>query len=186
MKKKSVKPLDRPARSLFTLMRAHRDAENRREQHRQSMRNCWPDWEGPRVEDSVHGRCQVGECCVHSLTHGQTLYHYMAPCIIESISDDGNTIIAVIDYPADSHCAADNGQRLRLDITEVWPPTAELWAMRHAEDLAEAREQGIRCECGSLEIASKFSGSFTCQPCIDAEKTRREEALKPKRKKKKP
>jgi hypothetical protein len=154
-------------------------------QHLDSMRCCWPDWEGPRVEDSVHGRCSVHTCICHSITHNDTRYHYMAPCIIESISEDGNTIIAVVNYEPDSHCADMNGERLRLDITEVWPPTDELWELRHAEDLAEAKAAGTRCKCGG-EIASKYGGTFVCQPCQDARQKELDEAIKPKRKKKKP
>ncbi len=98
------------------------------------MSCCWSEWHGPRVEESVHGRCSVHTCIAYNLTHGENRYHYMAPCRIESISEDGNTIIAVVDYPTEgvTHagiiaCARNyNGERLRLDITEVWAPVADL------------------------------------------------------------
>ena len=98
------------------------------------MRCFWPDWQGPRVEDSVHGLCSVHNCIVFNLTHNENRYHYMAPCRIESVSEDGLTVTAVIDYGPDSVCSHYNGERLRLDITEVWPPVARLIAMRHQQD----------------------------------------------------
>lgn len=178
-------------RSLFAIIKDRR----RIEQHLRSMRLAWPEWEGPRVEDSIHGRCEVHSCICRSLTHGDERYHYMAPVKITEVRPDGS-VIGFIDYipdPSDpdqtqgvNMCARQyNGEVVLLEPEDIWAPVTDLWALRHANALAQAKQDGTRCECGSLEIASKFSGRFTCQPCIDAEKARREEALKPKRKPKK-
>jgi hypothetical protein len=164
--KKPVKPLD-PPRSLY---RIRREANKRKEhvaRHIASMRCCWPEWEGPKVEDSVHGRCSINECGIH----------YMAECRIESVSEDGETITVVIDYkrnpydPDDSQgvnmCARnDNGTRLTLDITEIWPPTRDLWELHYAEDCAERNAAGQRCHCGGL-LAGIFSGKYLCQTHYD-------------------
>ncbi len=99
--------------------------------HVESMRCCWPEWEGPRVEDSVHGHCQVHSLTAHSLKYGDRRYHYMAHCRIESISKDGQTIIAIVGYPEDRPDLAHlNGDRLQLDLSEVWPPVHLLRALR--------------------------------------------------------
>jgi hypothetical protein len=98
-------------------------ADARITRHIESMRCCWPYWQGPRVEDSIHGRCSVHDTMAENLTTGRNQYHYMAPCRIESVSPDGMEIIGVIDYAPGSTCAWMNGQRLRLPITNVWPVT---------------------------------------------------------------
>jgi hypothetical protein len=173
-------------KSLFEKLRETRRRKDRVRSHIQSMRCCWPEWEGPRVEDSVHGLCSVHSCCVHSITHGETRYHYMAPCVIESISEDGETIIAVIQYDesAPEHCRDDNGEKLRLDITEVWAPTATLWTMYHAAQVAEAIEQGITCQCGGIP-AHAYGGGFECAACHTARLTPPEKPKKPAKKSKK-
>jgi len=101
-----------------------------------SMRCCWPDWEGPRVEDSVHGRCSVGACIVHSETHGESRYFYMAPCRILEVDENLEWVRAVIDYPEGSAewVMHHNGTIVKMDITEVWPPTNDLWALRDARE----------------------------------------------------
>ena len=99
-------------------------------EHIATMRMCWEEWQGPVVEDSIHGRVSVHTCIVHSLTHGQPRYHYMAPCRLVEIEPDGLHYIAVVDYAPDSHCAHLNGERLRLHITELWPPYREIIALR--------------------------------------------------------
>lgn len=184
-KKKAAKP---PSNSLF-------ERRKRIARFREHRRLCWPEWEGPRVEDSVHGRCEVNPCCCFSITHNTVTYHYQAPVKITEVRPDGS-VIGFIDYipdPTDpdqtqgvNMCARNhNGEVVLLQPDEIWPPTDDLWALIDAEELAEAKAAATPCACGSLEIASKFSGRFTCQPCIDAEKARREEALKPRRKNKK-
>ena len=58
----------------------------------------------------------------------------MAPCRIESVSPDGLTIIASVEYDRPCSCAdLYNGERLRLDLTEVWPPVWLLSAQRHEQ-----------------------------------------------------
>jgi hypothetical protein len=165
------------------------------QRHIESMRLCWPEWEGPRVEDSVHGRCSVHPCCCFSITQNTVTYHSSAPVKITEIRPDGS-VIGFIDYIPDpddpdqsqgvNMCARNyNGEVVLLQPDEIWPPVTDLWAMHYAEELAEAKEQGTRCECGG-EIVSKYGGIFRCKPCIDALKAANLEAIKPKRKKKKP
>ena len=105
-------------------------------EHRESMKVCWPEWSGPAAGGSgASGFCEVHTCGVHSLTHGGSRYHYMAPCRIESVSPDGQTIIVVVEYDRPGW-AQDryNGERLRLDITEVWPPVWLLAARRRRRE----------------------------------------------------
>jgi hypothetical protein len=113
-----------------------------REQNEKSMRCCWPEWEGPKVEDSIHGLCSVGQCCVFSETHNSTRYHYCAPCRIIEVTD--THVRAVINYPdsAPPHCVEMNGEILRLDRWQVWPPVDELLKLRHEE---ERREAEVAC-----------------------------------------
>ena len=112
---------------------AERDA-GRVADHITFMRCCWPDWHGPKVDPGIDGLCSVHECIVFNLTHNENRYHYMAPCRIESVSQDGLTVTAVIDYGPDSVCSHYNGERLRLDITAVWPPVAHLIALHRQQD----------------------------------------------------
>lgn len=110
-------------------------ANHRIERHIESMRCCWPEWHGPVVSNDIHGRCSVGIPCVFSEKYGEIRYHYCAPCKIIEVSEDGTTIRAAIDYrDYPEHVAAlaaiHNNTVLRLHITEVWPPVAELIANR--------------------------------------------------------
>ena len=103
--------------------------------HRETMKMCWPEWDGPAANGSGTSRfCEVHACCVHSLTHNDTRYHYTAPCRIESVSPDGLTVVAVVEYDRTGWTQDRyNGERLRLDITEVWPPVRLLLAARSRE-----------------------------------------------------
>ena len=75
--------------------------------------------------------CEVDTPDTFSLTHGERRYHYMAPCRVESVSADGLTIIAVVEYTNPGWCRDRyNGERLRLDFTEAGPPA------RHASSRA--------------------------------------------------
>lgn len=110
------------------------ERERRLREHRESMKCCWPEWDGPVANG--HGTsafCEVGDLLAYSLTHGQRRYHYTAPCRIESVSADGLTIIGVVEYSASSPCSHHNGERLRLDITEVWPPVFLLSEQRRKQ-----------------------------------------------------
>lgn len=79
------------------------------------MRCCWPEWDGPKVGYY----CQVHTCVVYNVTHGETRYHYMAPC--QLIKEEGYWL-ARIEY-ASGHCAElYNGEILRLELTDIWPP----------------------------------------------------------------
>lgn len=109
--------------------------DRRREQvsqHLKNMRSGWREWPGP----AVGGLIEVDSITAYSLTHGEERYYYCAPCRIVAIEDKGETFIAEIEYDEDSprHCRNQNGTRLRLDITEIWPPTRELWKARHARE----------------------------------------------------
>ncbi len=100
--------------------------------HRRILACCWPEW-----TPAVGGRCGVGLPLVHSLTHNQRRYHYMAPCLIREIRDDGETFIVEVAYPPGTANDCDkryNGEMLRLDITEIWAPVSEL---NEARDAAE-------------------------------------------------
>jgi hypothetical protein len=103
--------------------RAKRTLEDRRERIeyvKDGWRVCWPEWEGPRVG----GWCEVSSCCAFSITRGKECYHYGAPCEILEISPDGETLIVEVQFPPEVvHCSHYNGERLRLDITQVWAPT---------------------------------------------------------------
>ena len=98
------------------------DRRQRVADHLHSLAICWPQWDGPKVG----GRCEVHGCVVHSLTHNALRYHFLAPCIILEISEDRETIIAQVDYRPGSTCEHHNGERLRLDITDVWAPVSIL------------------------------------------------------------
>lgn len=123
---------DLPFIAELAATQAAANTEARITRHLESLACCWPEWKGPRVEHSIHGRCSVGSTICRNLTFGDDRYHYMAPCRIESISPDGRTITAVVEYESGSFCEWMNGQRLQLDITEVWAPVAHLTALRHA------------------------------------------------------
>ena len=107
--------------------------------HREHLAVCWPEWRGPVANGpGTSGFCEVNTLDAFSLTHGERRYHYMAPCRIESVSPDGLTIMAIIEYQRPCPCAdLYNGERLRLDLTEVWPPVWLLSARRR-ELLIEA------------------------------------------------
>jgi len=103
------------------------------DQHLQSLRTCWPEWEGPRVG----GWCSVNSTCAFSVTHGELRYHYCAPCRL-LFQIDQWTWLAVIVYTGDTHCRCYTGELLRLDITDIWAPTDKLWAAYYAAQKKEA------------------------------------------------
>ncbi len=111
------------------------ERERRLAEHREHLALCWSDWRGPVANGpGTSGFCEVNTPDAFSLTHGERRYHYMAPCRIESVSPDGLTIIAVVEYHRPCPCAdLYNGERLRLDLTEVWPPVWLLSAQRHEQ-----------------------------------------------------
>ena len=117
--------------------------QQRIEEHRSSMKFCWPEWTGPLANGpGTSGFCEVHSLTVHSLTHGEHRYHYMAACRIESISLDGLTLIVVVEYDESVWCRdLYNGEKLRLDITDVWPPCRMLRAGRHERELAATDAQ---------------------------------------------
>jgi hypothetical protein len=95
--------------------------------HMESIRLCWPEWDGPKVG----ARCQVHQPVAFNITHGQKMYHAGAPCVLEA--QDGDYWIARIEYAEGSQCAKlYNGQRLRLGIYDIWPPVYELREAREA------------------------------------------------------
>jgi hypothetical protein len=96
--------------------------------HVQSMRLCWPEWDGPKVG----ARCQVNQPVVFNITHGAKRYHAGASCVLEA--QDGEHWIARVDYAEGSKCAKlYNGERLRLGIYDIWPPVYELIEARRAQ-----------------------------------------------------
>ena len=116
------------------------EREHRLAEHREHLALCWSEWRGPVANGpdtsgpDTSGFCEVNTLDAFSLTHGERRYHYMAPCRIESVSPDGLTIIAVVEYPRPCPCAdLYNGERLRLDLTEVWSPVSLLSAQRHEQ-----------------------------------------------------
>lgn len=109
------------------------ERERRIRAHRDQLATVWPEWVGPVAGGfGPSGFCEVDTLDAFSLTHRERRYHYMAPCRVESVSADGLTIIAVVEYTNPGWCRDRyNGERLRLDFTEVGPPRAML---RHERD----------------------------------------------------
>lgn len=105
-------------------------------EHLRTMRMCWPEWNGPRLSDGIDGRISVHNSCVQSETHGETRYHYMAPCKIIEIGPRFSWLRVAVDYDDDApeHCRDDNGEILHLDFDEIWPPTEELWTIRNRNE----------------------------------------------------
>lgn len=99
------------------------DLSNEIKKHWEIMRLCWDEWNGPKVDpDSIDGYCQVHHITAYSITHGENRYHYMAPCRIDSVSEDMMELEVTVDYEEGSTCEHCNGERLKLHILEVWPP----------------------------------------------------------------
>lgn len=104
---------------------------------------CW-HW-----KPEVGGRAEV-ETWAKNLTTGEE-QHYCAgaECRIESISDDGETFILVIDYlPGNPReCRGLNGTRLQVDICELWAPVHFL----HPQVVA-CRESRAQHSDGSWDV----------------------------------
>jgi hypothetical protein len=101
------------------------------QEHRASMRICWPDW-----DQNLSPGAQV-ECgtCVATRVDGTVLYAYTAPCKIIEVTDEDETFIVEMDYSEESlktspWLGQQNGTRLRLDICELWVPVRILQAAR--------------------------------------------------------
>ena len=111
------------------------ERERRIHEHRDHLAKVWSEWAGPVAGGpGPSAFCEVDTPDAFNLTHGQRRYHYMAPCRVESVSGDGLTVIAVIEYTNPGWCRdLYNGQRLRLDYLEVGPPRAMIWAERHEQ-----------------------------------------------------
>ena len=92
--------------------------------HVRAMRACWPEWHGPRVQAGANGRCQVHGNRVWNETLSQWADHHGAWCRIIWVSDSHEEINVIIDYGPHEAVQAlpDEGQVLRLHITQVWPP----------------------------------------------------------------
>ncbi len=114
------------------------ERERRIHEHRDHLAIIWPEWAGPVAgEPGPSGFCEVDSLDAFSLTHGERRYHYMAPCRVESVSADGLTIFAVVEYTNPGWCRDRyNGERLRLDFTEVGPPRAMLRTGRDEQQRA--------------------------------------------------
>lgn len=91
------------------------------EENLRSMRACWPEWDGPKVGM----RCEVRSTVVHDLTDNDLAYHYCAPVVLEE--HDGEYWIARVDYDKDCWAAkVYNGRKLRLRMSDIWPPVHDL------------------------------------------------------------
>ena len=130
------------------------ERERRLAQHREHLALCWSDWQGPVANGAgTSGFCEVNTLDAFSLTHGERRYHYMAPCRIESVSPDGLTIIAVVEYQRPCPCAdLYNGERLRLDLTEVWPPVSLLSAQRHEQQTSATTSTAAPQPLGTVPL----------------------------------
>lgn len=150
--------------------------DNGREENIKSCRICWPEWNGPKVHspdmpnDQIDGYCEVGQCIVYSITHGEPRYHYCAPCKIIEVHQDH--VVAVVDYdtesdhPGTSGCAKTyNGEKLRIDLWEIWPPTARIRAWR--DKLCDfCRGAGRSClTCGEPEGECSHDAIVCCSRC---------------------
>jgi hypothetical protein len=161
------------------IMRGGPDANNAL-----SMRCSWPDWEGPKVTaDDDPDPAGYASCgmIVESLTHGDTRNHYCAPIKITEVDHRG-TVTGVICYTGDTHCKAMNGEIVRMKLRDLWVPVDRLWAVRHAEEIAEGLEAGATCGCGSLELAHVYGGGFECAPCRIKRMEELTKSLKPEKK----
>ena len=109
------------------------EGSNQFKEHLRTMRMCWPEWHGPKICDGVDGRISVHSTVVSNETHGATGFHYMEPCRIIEIGPRFKWIRAVIDFDSDApeHCRDSNGEILKLDFDEIWPPTDDLWEIRN-------------------------------------------------------
>ena len=96
--------------------------------------HCWPEWEGP----ILNGDCQVEAFAVWSVTHRRNAVYYCALVRILEISNDGLLFDVEINYAEDSICRWMNGERLRLDLTDIWPPVDRLYAARLAGKVPRA------------------------------------------------
>ena len=104
------------------------------QEHRKSMRICWPDW-----DQNLSPGAQV-ECgtCIATRVDGTVLYAYTAPCKIIEVTDENETFVVEIDYSEQSLKASpwlgqQNGTRLRLDICELWVPVRILQDAREKQ-----------------------------------------------------
>lgn len=84
------------------------------------VRLCWPQWEGPRISDDVHGYISVGGCIVYNESHQRHSFHYTEICkVIEITSQHIRAVIAMGEH---SVIANKNGQVLCLKHHEIWAP----------------------------------------------------------------
>ena len=116
------------------------ERERRIRAHRDHLATVWPEWAGPVAGGpGPSSFCEVESLDAFSLTHGERRYHYVASCRVESVSADGLTVIAVVEYTNPGWCRDRyNGERLRLDFIEVGPPRAMIRAERDARDQGAA------------------------------------------------
>ena len=128
--------VDQPG--LFDAIEADEADRRRLEAHRQQLRACWPEWEGPRVG----GLCEVAQPVVRT-EDGQTTYAYSEQCRLIERRPDG-TWLAVIEM-GEVHGKPwwKDGTRLILEEVEIWAPVQQLRAARdatHPTDRSESDE----------------------------------------------
>lgn len=125
---------------IFSAMDAKEKTDTRADQvrrHRESMACCWEEW---TLGEGEHGdRVEVHSVFAFNVTQQAERYHYMAPCrVVETV--DSETLLVVIDYNPGSPCEHMNGDTLRLDILDVWPPVARLISdRRHMDQVEQAQ-----------------------------------------------
>ena len=78
---------------------------------------CW-QWDGPKIGEPL----EVDSVCAKNIK-GETAFYYCAPCIAEKEIEPGKWI-ARIEYSDDApeHCQEMNGEKLVLEITDIWAP----------------------------------------------------------------
>lgn len=97
-------------------------------------RMCWPEWDGPKVG----GHCQVHYITAMHLDDGQEYYHTGERVLLLEHRADG-CWIGKIDHDEETlekapWMADGNGTMLVLPITNIWPPTNDLWRARDEMD----------------------------------------------------
>jgi hypothetical protein len=93
--------------------------------HREAWRYCWPEWGGPRVGELV----EVAEC-IAKQEDGTPLYAYMESCRLLEERPDGSWLAVIEMGEVHGEPWLKDGTRLLLAVTDIWPPTRQLWEAR--------------------------------------------------------
>lgn len=97
-------------------------AEEQEAAHLALIRACWPEWPGP----AAGLMAEVCSVMAFSISRQRKWYAYLAPVRLEDW--EGGWFVGVVEYPpsAPPHCLEANGERLRLAVTDIWPPSRTL------------------------------------------------------------